>query len=101
MFIEQAGANCACEFLVWSLNPTQAGLANTCTVGYLGGVLGAIDPKNQTVCLVTPMFTEPAGANCACGFLVWFLIPTQAGLANTRTVCYLGVIYPKIRHFVF
>ena len=89
-------------FLVWSLIHTQAGPANMRTVGYLGGVLGA---KNQTVCLVTPMFTEPAGANCACGFLVWFLIPTQAGLANTHTVGYLGgvlgAIYPKIRHFVF
>ena len=42
---DAAGDNCACRFLVWSLSRTQAGLANTRTVGYLGGVLGAIDPK--------------------------------------------------------
>ena len=53
MFIELAGANCACGFLFWSRIPTQAGLANTRTVGYLGGgVLGAKNPKNKTVCLV-------------------------------------------------
>ena len=45
MFIDPAGANCACAFLVWSLIPTLVGLSNTRTVGYLGGVLGAIYPK--------------------------------------------------------
>ena len=40
--------------------------------------------------LITSMFIELAATNQACGFLIWSLIPTQAGLANTRTVGYLG-----------
>ena len=60
MFIELAGANCACGFLVWSLIPTQAGLANTRTVGYLGGVLGAIDPKiRQFVLYLLCLMSQP------------------------------------------
>ena len=78
-------------FMVPDHHPSWAGLLR-------GG--GAIYPKNQTVCLVSPMFIEPAGANCALGFLLWSLIPTQAGLTSTHTVGYLGgvlsVIYPKI-----
>ena len=47
MFIEPECSNCAWSFLLWSLIPSKAGLANTPTVGYLGRVLGAITPKNQ------------------------------------------------------
>ena len=46
MFIEPECSNCAWSFLLWSLIPSKAGLANTPTVGYLGRVLGAITPKN-------------------------------------------------------
>ena len=50
------------------------------------------------------MFIELECSNCAWSFLLWSLIPTKAGLANTHTVDYLvgvlGAIYPKIRHFV-
>ena len=41
VFIEPAGYNYALGFLLWSLTPTQAGLASTHTVGYFffgGGV---------------------------------------------------------------
>ena len=64
MFIELAGDNCACGFLFWSRIPTQAGLANTCTVGYLGGVLGA-----KILC------NELAGANCAMCMWVLIMVP--------------------------
>ena len=99
MFTEPAGANCACGFLVWFLIPTQAGLANTRTVGYLGGGLRCDIPKNQTFCLLTSMFIELECSYCAWSFLLWSLIPTKAGLANMHTVGYLGgvlgAIYPK------
>ena len=90
MFIEPAEANFACELLLWSLIPTQAGLANTRTVPKLGGGLRFFMSKNQSFCLIASMFIEPAGANCACGLLLWSLIPTQARTANTRTVPKLG-----------
>ena len=49
------------------------------------------------------MFIEPAWANYALGFLLWSLIPKQAGLPSMHTMGYLGgwgilsVNYPKIR----
>ena len=77
MFIEPAGANCACELLLWSLIPTQA--RTQFTVPKLGEVLGAECIKSQSFCLVSSMFIEPVGFNCACGLLLWSLIPTQDG----------------------
>ena len=90
MFTEPARANCACGFLVWFLIPTQAGLTNMRTVGYLGGFLGVIYPKIRHFVFLTSMFIEPECYNCAWSFLLWSLIPTKAGLANMRTVGYVG-----------
>ena len=59
MFIEIECSNCAWSFLLWSLIPSKAGLANTPTVGYLGRVLGAITPKNQNTQNTNTSITNP------------------------------------------
>ena len=48
VFIEPAGYNYALGFLLWSLTPTQAGLASTHTVGYFLGGDVVVGTTNQS-----------------------------------------------------
>ena len=68
--------------------PRLGSLTRAQWVTWGGELLSSIYPKNQTVCLVSTVFIEPAGSNYALGFLLWSLTPTQAGLASTHTVGY-------------